>query len=119
MNISSKLGHLHYSSTMNVLIVGAGFSGATVAQRLTELLPSCKVFIFESRPHVAGNCHTERDPATDIMLHRYGPHIFNTSEEAVWEYVTRFSEFMPYTNRVKAVTPKGIYSLPINLLTIN
>ncbi|MEO8204854.1 MAG: UDP-galactopyranose mutase [Chthoniobacterales bacterium] len=104
---------------MKILIVGAGFSGATVAQRLTEQLPSCEVTIFESRNHVAGNCHTERDAASNVMVHKYGPHIFNTNEQAVWDYVSRFTEFQSYTNRVKAVTPKGVFSLPVNLLTIN
>jgi UDP-galactopyranose mutase len=75
--------------------------------------------IFDERPHVAGNCHTFRDERTGIMLHRYGPHIFNTSREDVWQYVNRLATFGAYTNRVKAITARGVFSMPMNLLTIN
>ncbi|MEI9897547.1 MAG: UDP-galactopyranose mutase [Chthoniobacter sp.] len=101
------------------LIVGAGFSGAVMARELVERLETARVLVIERKGHIAGNCHTERDAATGVMVHRYGPHIFNTNNEAVWSYVTRFSVFRPFVNRVKAVTPRGIFSLPINLLTIN
>ena len=57
--------------------------------------------------------------STGIMIHHYGPHIFNTSYEDVWAYVGRYASFGPYTNRVKAITPRGVFSLPVNLLTIN
>ena len=98
--------------------MGAGFSGAVLARSLVEKLP-CRVTILEERPHIAGNCHTERDAATGVMVHQYGPHIFNTSEQHVWEYVNRFGVFRPFINRVKAVTSRGVFSLPINLHTIN
>jgi len=75
--------------------------------------------VFEARGHLAGNCHTERDADTGILLHRYGPHIFHTSNERVWNYVRRFDEFMPFTNRVKAVVRGQVYSMPVNLHTIN
>ena len=100
------------------LVVGAGFSGAVLARSLAEKM-DCAVTILEERPHIAGNCHTERDAATGVMVHQYGPHIFNTSQPQVWEYVNRFGKFRPYVNRVKAVTPRGVFSLPINLHTIN
>ncbi len=99
-------------------IVGAGFSGAVLARSLAEKL-DCRVTVLEERPHIAGNCHTERDPATGVMVHKYGPHIFNTSQPQVWEYVNRFGHFRPFINRVKAMTPRGVFSLPINLHTIN
>jgi UDP-galactopyranose mutase len=98
-------------------IVGAGFSGAVIARELA--LSGYKVDVFDSRSHVAGNCHTERDPETNIMVHKYGPHIFHTSNEKIWKYVNQFDEFMPFTNRVKAIYKNNVYSLPINLLTIN
>ena len=79
----------------------------------------CSVTILDERSHIAGNCHTERDAATGVMVHKYGPHIFNTSQRHVWEYVNRFGTFRPWVNRVKAVTPRGVFSLPINLHTIN
>jgi len=75
--------------------------------------------VVDARPHIAGNCHTERDASTQVMEHVYGPHIFNTSNQTVWDYVQRFGEFMSFTNRVKASTSRGIFSLPINLYTIN
>jgi UDP-galactopyranose mutase len=98
-------------------IIGAGFSGAVIARELA--LAGLEVDVFDARPHVAGNCHTERDSETGVMVHSYGPHIFHTSNEQVWRYVQSFDEFMPFTNRVKAITGGRIYTLPINLLTIN
>lgn len=100
------------------LVIGAGFSGAVIARTLVESLP-CHVTVVDERAHVAGNCHTERDASTGVMVHRYGPHIFNTSQPQVWEYVNRFGRFRAWVNRVKAITPRGVFSLPINLHTIN
>jgi UDP-galactopyranose mutase len=101
-----------------VLVVGAGFSGAVLARELVDSL-NCEVVMVEERSHVAGNCHTERDAETGIMEHIYGPHIFHTSNERVWKYVNRYVTMRPYNNRVKAHTEKGVFSLPVNLLTIN
>ncbi|KVX59130.1 UDP-galactopyranose mutase [Burkholderia cepacia] len=100
-----------------ICVIGAGFSGAVIARELA--LAGMTVDIFESRDHLAGNCHSERDPETGVMLHVYGPHIFHTSNEKVWNYIRQFDEFMPFTNRVKAITGGKVYSLPINLFTIN
>lgn len=101
----------------NILIVGAGLSGAVIGRSLAEA--GHTVTILESRAHVAGNCHTERDEDTNVMVHTYGPHIFHTDDEEVWSYVNRFQKFMPYKNRVKATTGGAVYSLPVNLHTIN
>jgi UDP-galactopyranose mutase len=101
----------------NIAIVGAGFSGAVIAQQLAQA--GCRVTVFDARSHVAGNCHTERDAQTQVMVHVYGPHIFHTSNEKVWSYVQQFDEFMPFVNRVKAIYNGRVYSLPINLMTIN
>jgi UDP-galactopyranose mutase len=98
-------------------IVGAGFSGAVIARELAKR--GYSVDVFDSRDHVAGNCHTARDPESGVMVHVYGPHIFNTSNEKVWNYVRQFDEFVPFTNRVKAIAKGRVYSLPVNLLTIN
>lgn len=103
---------------LHIGIAGAGFAGAVLARELVES-GRYRVTVFDERPHVAGNCHTERDEETGVMVHAYGPHIFNTSREDVWDYVNRWGRFEPYVNRVKAVTEKGVFSLPINLLTIN
>ena len=101
----------------NIAIVGAGFSGAVIARQLAEA--GCTVTVFDGRPHIAGNCHTERDAQTGVMVHVYGPHIFHTSNEKVWQYIQQFDEFVPFVNRVKAVYNGRVYSLPINLMTIN
>jgi len=98
-------------------VVGAGFSGAVIAYRLAKA--GHRIVVFDSRPHVAGNCHTERDAETGILAHAYGPHIFHTDDESVWRFVGQFDEIVPYVNRVKAITGNKVYSLPINLLTIN
>ncbi len=102
---------------MNILIVGAGFSGAVIGRELAEA--GHQVKIVDAREHVGGNCHTERDPETGVMVHVYGPHIFHTDDEEVWDYVQRFAKFEPYKNRVKATTKSQVFSLPINLHTIN
>jgi UDP-galactopyranose mutase len=102
---------------MKRLIVGAGFSGAVLARELAEA--GYRTLVIDQRSHIAGNCHTVRDIETGVMEHCYGPHIFNTSDEAVWAYVRRFCEMGQFINRVKANTPKGIFSMPINLMTIN
>ncbi len=101
-----------------IAVVGAGFSGAVIAREIADS-GRHRVVVFDERAHLGGNCHTSRDEETGIMVHRYGPHIFHTSREHVWRYVQRFSTFEPFTNRVKAVTKRGVFSLPINLLTIN
>ena len=98
-------------------IVGAGFSGAVVGRELAEA--GHEVVIYDARDHVAGNCHTARDTDTGVLVHQYGPHIFHTDIERVWEYVNRFGEMMPYNHKVKTTVDGKVYSLPINLLTIN
>lgn len=102
---------------MKFAIVGAGFTGAVLAQELAKV--GHKIEIFESRNHIAGNCYSERDVKTGVMIHKYGPHIFHTDNEEVWNYVNRYSEFMPYINRVKTTSQGRVFSLPINLHTIN
>lgn len=100
-----------------ILIVGAGFSGCIIARKLAEV--GKKVKVVDSRDHIAGNCHTERDNETNVMIHVYGPHIFHTDDKEVWDFVNTYGEFMPYVNRVKATTCDQVFSLPINLHTIN
>ena len=100
-----------------VAVAGAGFSGAVIARQLAEA--GHDVVVFETRDHVAGNCHTERDPQTQVMVHRYGPHIFHTGDERVWAYVNRFATMMPFDHRVRTTVQGRVYLLPVNLLTIN
>lgn len=100
----------------SIAIVGAGFSGAVVARQLAEA--GIRTTVFDGRAHVAGNAHTERAD-NGVMIHVYGPHIFHTQHERVWEYINRFGEMKPYNHRVKATTGGRVFSLPVNLLTIN
>lgn len=102
---------------MNFCVVGAGFSGAVLSKELAEA--GHDITVIDERDHIAGNCHTERDPKTGVMMHLYGPHIFHTDNKEVWDFVCRFTLMMPYINRVKAIAGERVYSLPINLLTIN
>lgn len=102
---------------MKFCFAGAGFSCAVIARELAKDGHECT--IYEMRDHVAGNCHVARDEKTGVNLHVYGPHIFHTDDEEVWEYVNSFENFMPYVNRVKTTAEGRVFSLPINLHTIN
>lgn len=98
-------------------VVGAGFSGAVIARKLAE--QGHRITVIDERPHVGGNCHTERDAQTNVMMHRYGPHIFHTDNEEVYSFLCQHGEMMPYRHRVVAQSGGRMYSMPINLLTIN
>ena len=98
-------------------IVGAGFSGAVIGRALAEA--GHNVLVVDEREHVGGNCHTARDAETGVMTHVYGPHIFHTDDESVWQYVQRFGAMAPYRHRVQAMAGGRIFSLPVNLSTIN
>ena len=97
-------------------IAGAGFSGAVIARELAEAGHRCDV--FDTRDHVGGNCFTERHD-TGVLVHRYGPHIFHTDNERVWQYINRHGEMVPYNHKVKTTVEQTVYSLPVNLHTIN
>jgi UDP-galactopyranose mutase len=103
---------------LRFLIIGSGFSGSVLANRLVNML-DCTIDIWDERSHSGGNCHTERDEQTGIMVHQYGPHIFNTDKKEIWDYVNSFGEFKHYVHRVKAVSNGRIYPMPVNLFTIN
>ena len=102
---------------MNFAIVGSGFSGSVLAHELSS--KGHHIDVYESRDHIGGNCFTERDKETNIMLHKYGPHIFHTDDKNIWNFINKFSEFVPYINRVKVTYQNNVFSLPINLHTIN
>ena len=102
---------------MKLLLVGAGLSGAVTGRALAEA--GHDVTIVEARDHIAGNCHTERDGETGVMVHVYGPHIFHTDDAGVWDYVNRYATFRPFKNRVKTTAQGQVFALPINLHTIN
>lgn len=100
-----------------IVMVGAGLSGAVIGRALADA--GHDITVVDSRDHIAGNCHTERDAETGVMVHTYGPHIFHTDDAEVWEYVNSFTTFELYKNRVKSTTNDQVFSLPINLHTIN
>lgn len=100
-----------------IMVVGAGFSGAVIGRTLAEA--GWHVNIVDARDHVAGNCHTRRDPETGVMVHVYGPHIFHTDDAEVWDFVNRFGTFLPFRNQVKTTLRGNVFSLPVNLHTIN
>ncbi len=102
--------------TASIVIVGAGFSGAVVARQLAEA--GIASWVVDGRSHVAGNAHTERR-ASGVMVHVYGPHIFHTGHQNVWDYICRFGAMEPYNHRVKATSGGRVFSLPVNLHTIN
>lgn len=102
----------------DVLVVGSGFYGLTVAERLAND-PGVKVHVIERRPHIGGNAYSERDPATGIEVHRYGAHLFHTSTARVWEYANRFTGFTGYRHSVWTTYRGEVFPLPIGLATIN
>ncbi|WAP59468.1 UDP-galactopyranose mutase [Streptomyces sp. S465] len=102
---------------MDLLVVGSGLFGLTVAERCAAEL-GLRVTVLERRSHIGGNAYSEADPETGIEVHRYGSHLFHTSNDRVWTYVNRFTEFSDYQHRVYTVHGGKIYSMPINLGTI-
>lgn len=99
------------------LIVGAGLSGATFARLAADAGYTCH--IIDKRNHIGGNCFSYKDEETNIEVHKYGPHIFHTSSKEIWNWVNKFSSFTDYIHRVKANSNGSVYSMPINLHTIN
>lgn len=99
------------------LIVGAGFAGSVLAERLAAGSDK-KVLICDKRPHIAGNAYDHYNEA-GILVHKYGPHIFHTNARDVFEYLSRFTEWRPYQHRVRASVDGQIVPIPINLDTIN
>jgi UDP-galactopyranose mutase len=102
---------------VDLVVVGSGFFGLTVAERCaTEL--GLRVLILERRDHIGGNAYSENEPETGIEVHRYGAHLFHTSNERVWEYANRFTRFTGYRHRVYTTFKDRVYPMPINLGTI-
>jgi UDP-galactopyranose mutase len=99
------------------MVVGAGFAGAVVAERLASAHGK-RVLVVEKRSHVGGNAYDEHD-RSGLLVHRYGPHIFHTNSQEVFDYLSRFTEWRPYQHRVKAWVDGRLVPIPINLDTIN
>jgi UDP-galactopyranose mutase len=102
----------------DLVVVGSGFFGLTVAERCASEL-GLRVRVLERRSHIGGNAYSEPDPETGIEVHVYGAHLFHTSNKKVWDYVNRFTEFTGYQHRVYSNHAGQVYPLPINLGTIN
>ncbi|WP_026645466.1 UDP-galactopyranose mutase [Bifidobacterium sp. AGR2158] len=102
----------------DLVIVGAGIFGLTIAQQAVEKL-GAHVTIIDVRDHIGGNAYSYMDPQTGAEIHKYGAHLFHTSNERVWDYVNRFTDFTDYVHRVYATHDGEVFPLPINLGTIN
>ncbi|MDO4252675.1 MAG: UDP-galactopyranose mutase [Rothia sp. (in: high G+C Gram-positive bacteria)] len=102
----------------DLVVVGSGLFGLTIAeQAATEL--GLKVALLDRRSHLGGNAYSEKEAQTGIEVHRYGAHLFHTSNERVWEYVNRFTGFTNYVHKVYTRHNNVVYPMPINLGTIN
>ena len=102
----------------DVIVVGSGFFGSTIAERITST-SKVKVAVIESRNHIGGNSYSEIDVATQIEYHKYGSHLFHTNSEKIWEYCNKFTKFNNYRHKVFTIHNGQMYSMPINLGTIN
>jgi UDP-galactopyranose mutase len=101
----------------DLVIVGSGFFGLTIAERCADEL-GLRVLVLERRHHIGGNAYSEADPETGIEVHIYGAHLFHTSNDKVWAYVNRFTEFTKYQHRVFTIYQGRVYPMPVNLATI-
>src|SRR5690348_9125170 len=110
-------GHRQGRVVFDYLVVGAGFAGATIAERLAAHAGK-SVLICDKRPHIAGNAYDLFD-AAGVLIHKYGPHIFHTNSHEVFSYLSRFTEWRPYQHRVRASVDGQLVPIPINLDTIN
>lgn len=102
---------MHY----DFVVVGAGLFGAALARELTDR--GRRVLVVDGKPHLGGACYTEKKHG--IIVHTYGPHVFHTNDDRIWAWVNRFADFKPFTVRTKAVSGHNVYTLPINLMTLN
>ena len=102
--------------TFYAIIVGTGFAGSTIAERLANA--GHQVLVVDQRSHIGGNAYDELD-AQGVLIHRYGPHIFHTNAERIVEYLSHFTEWMPYEHRVLASVDGQLLPIPINQDTIN
>ena len=105
------------SSTYDYLIVGAGFAGSVLAERLASELGK-KVLVCDRRPHIGGNAYDHSD-AAGLLVHKYGPHIFHTNSADIFAYLSRFTAWRGYEHRVLASVAGQLLPIPINLDTIN
>lgn len=101
----------------DLVVVGSGFFGLTVAERVASQLDR-RVLVLERRSHLGGNAYSETEPETGIEVHRYGAHLFHTSNRRVWDYARQFTAFTGYQHRVFTIYRGQVYPMPVNLGTI-
>ncbi|GAA4681651.1 UDP-galactopyranose mutase [Gordonia humi] len=106
------------NSEFDLIVVGSGFYGLTVAERAATQL-GARVLVLDRRDHIGGNAYSEADPETGIEIHKYGAHLFHTSNERVWEYVSQFTDFTGYQHRVFGLYKGQAYPLPLGLGLVN
>jgi UDP-galactopyranose mutase len=116
--VSERTSGIGSTSDFDLVVVGSGFFGLTVAERVATELGK-RVLVLERRDHLGGNAYSEPDPDTGIEVHRYGAHLFHTSNKRVWDYVNRFTSFTNYQHRVFARYHDQVYPFPMNLGLIN
>lgn len=104
--------------SFDYVLVGAGFFCSVIAERIANEMNK-KVLIIEKRTHIGGNCYSETDSETNIEYHKYGTHIFHTSDIEVWNYISQFTSFNSYYHQVLTTYNGKVYQMPINLETIN
>lgn len=103
---------------LKYLVVGSGFFGSVIAERIAEVLGE-RVVVIERRNHIGGNSFSLDDTDTGIHYHKYGTHIFHTNNKTVWDYINRFTTFNSYYHQVLTTFKNRVYQMPINLETIN
>jgi UDP-galactopyranose mutase len=115
--MNALFGAPHAGKPYDYLIVGAGFAGSVLAERLASQ-HGARVLLIDRRPHVGGNAYDEPNEA-GILYHKYGPHIFHTNSEQVVDYLSQFTDWRPYEHRVRAVVRGQQVPIPINRTTLN
>ena len=100
----------------DIIIVGSGISGSVLAERFSI---NKKVLVIEKRNHIGGNCYDYIDKDTNIRVNKYGAHLFHTNNERVWNYINKFSEWIPYEHKVIAKVDDKLVPVPININTLN
>jgi UDP-galactopyranose mutase len=102
---------------VDLVVVGSGFFGLTIAERCATQLGR-KVLVIDRRNHIGGNAYSAPEPQTGIEVHQYGAHLFHTSNKRVWDYVNQFTGFTGYQHRVFTIFKDKVYPMPVNLATI-
>ena len=107
---------MSFFENADLIVVGAGFYGMTIAERAAA--EGFKVVVIDKREHIGGNAYSYTDSVTGIEIHKYGSHCFHTNSEPVFKYLSRFTEWEPYEHHVWTLSKGRVYPMPINLGTI-